>query len=116
MLGIRVTSKTNSAAEIRDAISNQIRNGTLLDGEKLPSIRALAAEIGAAPGTVARAYTQLEEAGLVESRPRLGTRVVNPAFAGAELASAARDFARAARGAGLEKAEALEMVSRFWED
>jgi DNA-binding transcriptional regulator YhcF (GntR family) len=44
-------------------------------GERLPSVRDLAAELGIAPGTVARAYSELESRGVVETEGARGTRV-----------------------------------------
>lgn len=42
-------------------------------GYRLPPVRRLALELGVAPGTVARAYKDLEREGVVETRGRLGT-------------------------------------------
>ena len=55
----------------------------LPDGARLPTMRALAADLGVATGTVARAYAELEAAGLVASRRRTGTVVTaRPASTG----------------------------------
>lgn len=61
--------------QIRRQISSLIAIGELASGQRLPTVRALAAELGVAVGTVTRAYRELETAGLVESRRRLGTVV-----------------------------------------
>ena len=49
--------------------------GTLPPGTHLPPIRQLAADLGLAANTVARAYRELEHEGLVASRVRHGTTV-----------------------------------------
>lgn len=62
--------------QIRTQISTLISLGELAAGAKLPTVRALATDLGVAAGTVARAYKELEAAGLISSRRRAGT-VVN---------------------------------------
>ena len=58
-------------AQIQDAV----KAGTLAAGTKLPTIRSLATELGVAPYTVARAYRQLEDLGVIETHGRNGTIV-----------------------------------------
>jgi DNA-binding transcriptional MocR family regulator len=53
----------------------RIRTGDLSAGERLPTVRALAAELGVDPGTAAAAYRLLRERGFVISDGRRGTRV-----------------------------------------
>ena len=49
--------------------------GQLMPGTRLPTVRSLAADLGVAAGTVARAYKELEAAGLVVTNRRQGTVV-----------------------------------------
>ena len=56
-------------------ITHAITSGALKPGDRLPTIRWLAAEQVVNPNTVARAYRELERSGLVESGPRTGTFV-----------------------------------------
>jgi GntR family transcriptional regulator len=109
--------------QLRVQIAASIHAGTLEGGRRLPPIRQLAADLELAPGTVARAYRELEAAGLVESRGRRGTRVVDTPPApdaderDARLARAADEFALRATelGADLEEATAAlraALVSR----
>ena len=60
-------------------IVNQVRylvaSGRLAPGEELPSIRALAEQLVINPNTVARAYRELELAGVVAKRRTTGTYV-----------------------------------------
>lgn len=67
--------------QIRAQIATHIHGGRLLDGTRLPTMRALAADLGVAVGTVARAYRELEATGLVASRRRTGTVVTSPTSA-----------------------------------
>jgi DNA-binding transcriptional MocR family regulator len=61
--------------KIADAMTSAIRLGTLAIGTRLPTQRELAAELAVNVGTVSRAYTSLQNQGLIEARPRLGTFV-----------------------------------------
>ena len=56
-------------------ITHAITSGALKPGDRLPTIRQLAAEQVVNPNTVARAYRELERDGLVEAGPRRGTFV-----------------------------------------
>ena len=61
--------------QVRRAIAAGIASGEIAVGEKLPSVRALAAQLGLAANTAAKVYKELEEAGLVQTRGRNGTVV-----------------------------------------
>src|SRR5919112_3144714 len=56
-------------------IKHALEVGTLRPGERLPTVRGLAEELGVAPNTVVKAYNELQRAGLIESRPGVGTVV-----------------------------------------
>jgi DNA-binding transcriptional MocR family regulator len=56
-------------------VERRIRSGELAAGERLPTVRSLAGELGLDPGTVAAAYRLLRERGFVISDGRRGTRV-----------------------------------------
>ncbi len=94
--------------QVRAQIAGQARNGTLPAGHRLPTVRALAAELGLAVNTVAKAYRALEEDGVIETRGRHGTFVAAAGDAAQrEAALAAQDFARRARRLGLDREQAL---------
>ncbi|MFI1725968.1 GntR family transcriptional regulator [Streptomyces sp. NPDC020489] len=92
--------------QIRAQLSGLITSGRLPEGERLPTVRQLAADLGLAPGTVARAYRELEAAALIRTRRGAGTRVaplpsdLRQGPDPAELAELARAFVTAARTAG----------------
>lgn len=75
MITLNPTDPVPAFEQIKLQIEALIRSGTLTEGHKLPSIRQLAADLQTAPGTVARAYTELEAAGLIEASKAKGTRV-----------------------------------------
>ena len=62
--------------KLRDMIAAAIIDGSYREGEMLPSVRALAAEQGANPLTVAKAYQQFQNDGLVEAQRGVGMYVV----------------------------------------
>ena len=66
------SGKQNVYLEIARQYREYICLGVLNDGEKLPSVRAAATEMGVNPNTVARAYAMLEEEGYVISLPKKG--------------------------------------------
>src|SRR6478609_8333148 len=97
--------------QVRSQIAGRIADGRLLPGDQLPTVRALAADLGLASNTVARAYKALEAGGLVEAHSRAGTRVANGQHtAEVALATLAGSFAAAAHGAGLSEARAVDLV------
>jgi GntR family transcriptional regulator len=69
------SGKQNVYEEIAEQYKEYIRLGLLASGEKLPSVRAAAIELGVNPNTVARAYARLEEDGYVKSLPKKGIYV-----------------------------------------
>ena len=61
--------------QIVEQIQYRIMSGQLRAGDELPTIRGLAEELRVNPNTVARAYRELENDGLVEKRRTTGTFV-----------------------------------------
>ncbi len=96
--------------QLRSQIIEGIRGGRLRPGTRLPTVRELAAQLGMAVNTVARAYRELESAGVLETRGRFGTFVARNDPADAAMATAAHAFATAARALGVGKDEALKYV------
>lgn len=61
--------------QIVEQIREAVATGTLKPGDRLPSVRRLADDLDIAPGTVARAYSELEGLGVVVTEGARGTRV-----------------------------------------
>ena len=64
-------------AQIFEQIRALIERGTLKPGEALPPVRQLAGDLGVAPNTVVRAYSDLRAEGWTTSESRKGTRVAS---------------------------------------
>lgn len=98
--------------QLRSQIAAMAATGTLPVGTRLPTVRGLAGDLGLAPGTVARAYRELERDGNIETRGRNGTFVATAAELPAQmrerqLRQAAQEFAVRASALGLPPAAAL---------
>ena len=96
--------------QLRSQIIDGIRGGRLPPGTRLPTVRELAAQLGMAVNTVARAYRELESAGILETRGRFGTFVARTDPADAAMATAAHTYATAAKALGVDKDEALKYI------
>ena len=62
--------------QIVEGVSHALEVGALRPEERLPTVRKLAGELAVAPNTVVKAYNELQRAGLIESKPGVGTVVV----------------------------------------
>lgn len=97
--------------QVKTAIRKAVARAELRPGDRLPTVRRLATELGLAPNTVARAYRELELAGLVQTRGRGGTFI-----SGDEVQRAAREAATAyadrIRALGLSASEGVELARR----
>ena len=102
--------------QLRNQIIEAIRAGTLPPGARLPTVRELAADLGLAVNTVARAYRELEVAGVVETRGRFGTFVARADPSDSAMAAAASAYLDVARGLGLGKAAALRYLDAASDD
>jgi GntR family transcriptional regulator len=114
ILEVDVSSPVPPFEQIREQIAGRIADGSLGTGTRLPPIRQLAADLHLAPGTVARAYAELEAAGLVETNRGKGTRVRATRASDEAVRRAADAFVAAARAQGLDAAGAIALLrARF---
>lgn len=77
------TSDMPIAEQIVLQIEHAVASGRLNVGDKLPTVRALAESVNVAPGTVARAYAELEKRGVVKTDGARGTTVAEGRPSGA---------------------------------
>jgi DNA-binding transcriptional regulator YhcF (GntR family) len=98
--------------QLRRQIIGRIDDGSLPVGSRLPTIRNLAEELGVATNTVARAYRELAELGVIETRGRDGSFVAPGGDARRERALAhAQAFASTVRELGLSREQAMAIVA-----
>ena len=114
---VDVLDPTPPYEQLRRQLADLVGNGVLSPGDRLPPVRQLAADLGLAPGTVARTYRELEQAGFVRSRRGGGTRVAPhpPAAAtpGVALEEAAVAYLARARVLGVPLPVAADLVRRL---
>ncbi|MDQ1536380.1 MAG: hypothetical protein QOE58_773 [Actinomycetota bacterium] len=106
-------SSTPPYEQLHDQLARYISSGLLRPGQRLPPIRQLAGDLGLAPGTVARAYTELEREGLIKTRRPQGTFVAdqpNDVSGAALLDRLAEAFASQARQLGVGPDEAVRAL------
>ncbi|SDK07801.1 MULTISPECIES: GntR family transcriptional regulator [Cryobacterium] len=111
MITIDESDPTPPFGQIRRQLADEIRVGNLAPGHKLPSVRQLAGDLRLAAGTVARAYSELEADGLLESN-RTGTRVKQIDAFPTQAREAARAYIASLNGLTLE--DAIRAVRAEW--
>lgn len=63
--------------QIIDQVKRDIALGRLIKDEKLPTVRQLAGQLAINPNTIAKAYRQLEQEGIIITKPGSGAFVAN---------------------------------------
>ena len=73
---LNFSGKQDVYIEIAEKYKEYIKLGLIKNGEKLPSVREAAGELGVNPNTIARAYGLLEEQGFIKALPKKGAFVI----------------------------------------
>lgn len=114
MISIDTSSAVSPVEQIRSQLAARIRTGHLAADTRLPPVRQLAADLRVAPGSVAKAYRELENAGLIRTMRAAGTRV-NPGHTTTEpLLRAAAQFAQTAMEEGISLRESQDLLAHAW--
>lgn len=100
--------------QVRRQIAAATSTHDLEPGHKLPTVRQLAADLGLAVNTVARAYRELESDRLIETHGRRGTFVASRHREDSTTSAIAAQFVGAARAQGLSRHEAINLIERHW--
>ncbi|MCW2854975.1 MAG: GntR family transcriptional regulator [Marmoricola sp.] len=101
--------------QVRSQIAAQVEREELRPGDRLPTVRALARELGLAANTVARAFRELEQAGVIETRGRAGSFVTGD-LVEREAKAAALAYVSQVRSLGLSAADSMALVRRLLEN
>lgn len=121
-LSINAGSATAPFEQVRTQIASAVTAGQLSAGTRLPTVRQLAADLGLATNTVARAYRELEADAVIATHGRGGTFVRSDVLDEPTTRSGAADLAGAAatnyvhtvRRLGLSAQEAARLVEQTW--
>jgi len=109
-------AEANPALDIYRQLRGLIVSGQLGAGERLPTVRQTASDLGVAPGTVARAYKMLEGEGLVVSRTAAGTRVAESAgVLPASVIRRIRDLVEEAAAADADPDDVIDVLRTIWQ-
>lgn len=73
MIQLNYRDPTPIYQQIKDGIRRLIATGVIQEGEKLPSVRALASQLAINPNTIQRAYNELEAEEIILSIPGKGS-------------------------------------------
>lgn len=109
-IAVDLDSTTAQYEQIRAQIVALITAGALHEGDRLPTVRTLAADLGIAAGTVSRAYRELEAAGQVTTRRRVGTVVTAPTRPPGRTQELAHQLVSTARDEGVTPQDLLDLV------
>ncbi len=112
----------NSRIPIYEQIKTQIialiNSGLLAPGDKLPSLRALAAELSLNFNTIKKVFAQLEADGVIESRPGAGFFVTTCAIENKNILAKAEEELRLTltrvRDAGLSEEAVQRILSEIY--
>ena len=123
-MNIEIKSKSGIAIyeQIEKQIKDQILSGKIEKGSPLPSIRSLAADLKISVITTKRAYEDLEKEGLIYSAAGKGFFVDDPDLDYLEekrnvgLEQELEEWVKKASASGMQKTEAMELLSIYWEE
>lgn len=108
--------------QIMDQVKYLIASGRLRPGDELPTVRGLAQDLLINPNTVARAYRELEQAGILVTRQGAGTYVstqgtpLSREACGRLLLERARAFAAEAWHLGYSLEDTIALLRRAHEE
>ena len=112
---MRTESKLSVYESIVERIKRDIALGIIAEEERLPSCRELALEMGINPNTVQRAYSALEEQGVIYTIPKKG--VYARGGNSPNALDGAEQQLRALKAAGITRAQLETIIdSVFSED
>jgi len=115
ILSVDLESTVPPFEQFWSQIAAMAASGVLPTGTRLPPIRQLAADLGLAPGTVSRAYRELEAAGVLVANGRHGSHIAQPPVISQDerenqLRRAAAGYALQAAQLGASKDDAIDMA------
>lgn len=117
ILDVDLESAVPPYEQVRAQVTALARAGALPTDTRLPPIRQLAADLGVASGTVARAYRELENDGIVVTRGRHGTSIAGGVARDPttrHLLTSASQLVSTARRSGASLEALLDAIRAAW--
>lgn len=108
------TSKTSVYLKIVEDIKRRIALGIAAKDERLPSCRELALELGVNPNTVQRAYSTLEEEGVIYTIPKKGVYVSGGKSDKGDIRKLAAEKIAEFKAAGLSRDEMEKILTEVY--
>ncbi len=103
--------------QIVDQTRLLVAAGRIVPGACLPSVRTMAAELDINPMTVSKAYSLLEQAGIVERRRGIGMVVTEVGLDVSEaIGPDATAMIQTARQLGMSRGELIAKIEKLWEE
>lgn len=107
------SGNTEIYLEIAERYKHYIDSGIIKVGDKLPSVRMAALELGVNPNTVARAYSVLESDGYIRSIPKKGVYATDPSLASKSVHDF-RDFFRQLKADGISRQTLIDQIEEVY--
>ncbi len=118
LLDIILDGRSSIYEQIYGEIVRLISAGVLAPDEKLPAVRETAKKLGINPNTVQKAYSALEQNGLIYSIPAKGSYVAGGGCAAEkikkEAAGSLREAMLKAAESGVSRSTAEELINEIW--
>lgn len=111
MFLIDIQDKDPIYIQIQNQIEKFINAGILKTGDKLPSVRQLAQDNGINPNTVAKAYAQLEQNGIVHNIPKKGVYVAEKET---KPDTGVQMLIQKMKDSGVTRSELLEVINMIY--
>jgi GntR family transcriptional regulator len=116
-------SATPVYVQLQEQVRLLVHRGVLASGDAMPTVRALAVELGINANTVARVYRELQQQGVLRLERGVGTFVARPEEASSlsegdyqRIAQHARDLVQMSREAGLTVRELTQLIGSTWKE
>lgn len=111
-----LSGKQDVYIEIAEKFKVYIHKGIYGKGEKLPSVREAACDLGVNPNTVAKAYARLESEGFIVTLPKKGAFVRGESEDGADLIEAKLEVLRSFKSEGYSKETLLKWIEEVYDN
>lgn len=108
------SGKQDLFLEIAQKYEEYIRLGVWQLGDKLPSVRDAAADLGVNPNTVSRAYAHLEEGGYIKAFPKKGAFVTYAADGKSNGSDDQKSAIYALHDAGISKETLMKWIEEVY--